>query len=103
MLSYDDALNMNYYKKTSFTGWMGKLRFKILMEKVTVPDPSAPPVTAEDGSESPATKQVSQFRAITWPGPYNYDTTPEDQKTSATFPFTEEGRRQAVDWVYSQL
>ena len=23
MLTYDDALNLNYYKMTTYTGWMG--------------------------------------------------------------------------------
>ena len=27
MLTYDDALNLNYYKKTTFTGWMNGMRF----------------------------------------------------------------------------
>ena len=26
MLTYDDALNLNYYKKTTFTGWMNGMR-----------------------------------------------------------------------------
>lgn len=42
------------------------------------------------------------FRATVWPGPYNFSTTPDDQKISATFPFTEEGRQQAVDWMNEQ-
>ncbi len=29
MLTYDDALNLNYYKKTTFTGWMNGMRFLI--------------------------------------------------------------------------
>ena len=33
MLTYDEALNLNYYKKTSFTGWMNPLRFLIKQEK----------------------------------------------------------------------
>ena len=42
------------------------------------------------------------FRATVWPGPYNFATTPDDQKISATFPFTEEGKQQAVDWMNEQ-
>jgi len=33
VLTYDEALNLNYYKKTSFTGWMNPLRFLIKMEQ----------------------------------------------------------------------
>ena len=28
MLTYDDALNLNYYKKTTFTGWMNGISHK---------------------------------------------------------------------------
>ena len=33
MLTYDDALNLNYYKKTTFTGWMNGMRFLIKREE----------------------------------------------------------------------
>ena len=54
MLTYDDALNLNYYKKTTFTGW---------------------------------------------PGPYIFDLTDDSKKTDNTFPFTDDGKKQCVDWI----
>lgn len=81
MLTYDDALNMNYYKKTSFTGWMGSLRYKIAM----------------DGDET------KQFHVWIWPAPYNFESTADELKQEAFFPFNEEGRRQSVDWVNEHL
>ena len=39
------------------------------------------------------------FRAYYWPGPYNFASTEDSLKTSATFPFTEEGKQQVVDWL----
>ena len=49
MLTYDDALNLNYYKKTTFTGWMGGMRFLIKRE------------TPEDAD--------AIFHVWIWPGP----------------------------------
>jgi len=88
-LSYNDALNMNYYKKTSFSGWMKGMRFLLKKEELPV----------EDGEES----KPPIFHAWVWPGPYIFSMTPEDKKTDETFPFTEEGRRSAVDWINAQL
>ncbi len=84
MLTYDDALNMNYYKKTSFTGSMKGMRFVIKKDSVETEDPEKPDTI---------------FHVWVWPGPYNYDSTDDSLKTDATFPFTEEGRKQSVDWV----
>ena len=82
MLSYDEALNLNYYKKTSFTGWMNPLRFLIKMEK------------QEDGN--------AIFHAWVWPGPYIFDKTDDNLKIDHTTPFNEEGKRQIVDWINQQ-
>lgn len=82
MISYDEVLNMNYYKKTSFDGWTGGMRFRICRE------------TAGD--------ETAFFHAWVWPGPYIFDLTDDALKSDQTFPFTEEGRRQAVDWLNEQ-
>ena len=82
MLSYEDALNLNYHKKTSFTGWMGGMRF--LLKRIA----------SEEGDE--------YFMTYVWPGPYIFDVTPDEKKTSAKFPFTDEGKNQAVDWINQQ-
>ena len=82
MLTYDEALNLNYYKKTSFTGWMNPLRFLIKMEKT------------EEGT--------SIFHAWVWPGPYIFDLTDDQKKIDHTAPFTEEGKHQIVDWINEQ-
>ena len=39
MLTYDDALNLNYYKKTTFTGWMNGMRFLIKREDLSLRKP----------------------------------------------------------------
>ncbi len=81
MFSYDDALNLEYYKMTSYTGWMGGMRFLIKKEE-----------TADE--ETP-----SVFHAWVWPGPYIFDLTDDSLKIDKIFPFTEEGRQQTVDWI----
>ena len=82
MITAEDILNMNFYKKEKFTGSYKGMRYLVKKEK--------------DDAENDI------FRATVWPGPYNFSTTPDDQKISATFPFTEEGRQQAGDWMNEQ-
>ena len=82
MLTYDEVLNLNYYKKTSFTGWMKPIRFLIKQEK------------NED--------DTSIFHAWVWPGPYIFDKTDDSLKIDKTAPFTEEGKKQIVDWINTQ-
>lgn len=82
MLTYDDVLNLNYYKKTNYTGWINGMRFLIRRE--------AP----EDGG--------AVFHAWVWPGPYIFDLAEDSVKTDMTAPFTEEGKRTVVDWINAQ-
>jgi len=82
MLSYDEVLNLNYYKKTSFTGWMKPLRFLIKQEK------------PEEGD--------LLFHAWVWPGPYIFDLTDDNLKLEKTASFSEEGKREIVDWINEQ-
>lgn len=103
MLTYDDALNLNYYKKTTFTGWMGKIRFLIKMEKVTVSEPDPAGTVDENGAAVMINKEIPRFHVWVWPAPYIFDLTPDDQKEDSVFPFNEEGKRQAVDWVNAHL
>ena len=82
MLTYDEALNLNYYKKTSFTGWMNPIRFLIKQEKTETGD--------------------AIFHAWVWPGPYIFERTDDTLKIDTTAPFTEDGKCQIVDWVNEQ-
>ena len=82
MLTYDDALNLNYYKKTTFTGWMKPIRFLIKKEDL------------ED--------ETKIFHAWVWPEPYTFDLTEDSLKIEFTAPFSEDGKKQVVDWVNSQ-
>ena len=82
MLTYDDALNLNYYKKTTFTGWSKPIRF--LIKKDTLED------------------ETTIFHAWVWPEPYIFELTDDNLKVDFTAPFTEEGKMQVVDWINSQ-
>lgn len=82
MISYDEVLSLNYYKKASFTGWTGGMRFLIRRE------------TPENSD--------SIFHAFVWPGPYIFDLVDNDLKFDATFPFSEDGKIRVVDWLNQQ-
>ena len=82
MLTYDEALNLNYYKKTSFTGWISPVRFLIKKEE------------NENGD--------SIFHAWVWPGPYIFDKTDDALKIEHTAPFSEDGKKEIVDWINQQ-
>ena len=85
-----DALNLNYYKKTTFTGWMNGMRFLIKREE---------PVIKEATEDTPEEKGEPIFHAWIWPGPYIFDLTDDSKKTDNTFPFTDDGKKQCVDWI----
>ncbi|MCM1158230.1 MAG: hypothetical protein NC300_09320 [Bacteroidales bacterium] len=42
------------------------------------------------------------FEATIWPEPFCYEATPEEQKTTKTFPFNPEGKEQMIDWLNEQ-
>ena len=95
MISNDDILNMNFYKKEKFTGSYLGMRYLIKKDCEPVAD-------KEDADDNKEPKTIDIFRVSIWPGPYNYETTPDEQKTVATFPFTPEGKQQVVDWLNEQ-
>lgn len=88
MITNEDILNMNFYKKEKFTGSYQGMRYLIRKETEA---------SSADGAES-----VDVFRVYVWPGPYNFDTTEDSKKTSAAFPFTPEGKQKVVDWMNEQ-
>ena len=92
MITTEDVLNMNFYKKEKFTGSYRGMRY--LLKKDTLEIPSETP-------DTPAENKTI-FLCTIWPGPYNFTTTPDESKISATFDFTEEGKQQAVDWMNEQ-
>lgn len=82
MLTADEVLNLNYYKKTSYTGWINGMRFLIKREAL------------EEGD--------AIFHAWVWPGPLIFDLVDDTQKYDFTAPFTDGGKQQVVDWINAQ-
>jgi hypothetical protein len=69
---------MEYLKKSEYTGSHQGLRYRL--EKVTK-------------------TERQQLKATVWPEPFGFRKTPEAQKTSAFFVFSEEGVKEAVRWM----
>lgn len=92
MITTDDVLNMNFYKKETFTGSYKGMRYRLKKETEEIP--------ATEPDATPTKKDY--FLCHIWPGPYNFAATPDDEKRSATFPFTTEGKQAAVDWMNKQ-
>lgn len=92
MITTDDVLNMNFYKKEKFTGSYKGMRYLLMKDTMEV---------LSDNPETP-TETKTVFRCYVWPGPYNFATTPNEEKRMETFPFTAEGKQQAVDWMNAQ-
>ena len=82
MLTFDEVLNLNYYKKTSYSGWINGMRFLIRREQ------------QED--------QTDIFHAWVWPGPFIFDLTDEEKKSDFTAPFSDNGKQEVVDWINEQ-
>lgn len=41
--------------------------------------------------------------ATVWPEPFSFQDTPEDQKSSESFPVTQEGYEAAVEWINERI
>lgn len=51
---------------------------------------------------APDKKGEAKFEAIIWPEPFCFEATPDEQKTTETFPFDEAGKEQMVAWLNEQ-
>lgn len=83
MIRREDILSMEYLKKTEFTGCHQGMRYRL--EGV---------VREED-------KKV--LLCTVWPEPFNFFSTPDDEKESAEFLFEEDGIVDAVSWMNNRL
>ncbi|MBR1814525.1 MAG: GNAT family acetyltransferase [Lachnospiraceae bacterium] len=77
MIKRTDLLTLNFYKKEKFTGSFHGMRYRV--EKT------------DDG-----------LLATVWPEPFNFEKTPGELKTSATFPFDEEGLSLVTEYLNNQ-
>lgn len=73
-----DILPLSFINKSPFTGSKGKIRYKLWMFE-------------EDGGK--------KIKAVWWPGPFCFDKTPDEEKTEAVFPFSEDGILEIISWL----
>lgn len=82
MIQRDDILSMEFLKKTEFTGSCQGMRYRL---------------------EGVSREEGKRLLATVWPEPYNYVTTPEEEKQRADFSFDEDGVTDAVAWMNDRL
>ncbi len=82
MIQRSDILSMEYLKKTEFTGSHQGMRYRL---------------------EGTASEGGRKLRATVWPEPFNFITTPEEEKESREFTFDEDGVVDAVAWMNDRL
>ena len=85
-LSIRDVMHISFLKKEKFTGSMNGMRFR--MEKKVY----------QEGTEEKPEERYSLLMTI-WPEPFSYDKTPEDRKEKTELEFSEDGIREAVEWL----
>ena len=78
MIEAQQLYNVNYYKSAAFTGSLKHMHYRVIREE-TETDPV--------------------FCVTIWPGPYNFDTTPDEKKKNRTFPFTNEALRDIASYL----
>lgn len=83
MIDLTGIMGIPLLKKSRFTGSSGPLRY--VLEKQS---------SEEEGD---------CLAAVFWMGENCSDATPEEEKTTKRFPFTEEGLREAQAWLNSRL
>lgn len=82
MINREDILSMEYLKKTEYTGCHQGMRYRL---------------------EKKETEDDKVLLVTVWPEPFNYFTTPEDQKTTNQFSFDEDGVVDAIAWMNDLL
>lgn len=79
MINREDILSMEYLKKAEYTGSHRGMRYRL--ERVE----------KEEGDK--------RLKVTVWPEPFNFFTTPAQEKESAEFTFAEDGVVDAVAWM----
>lgn len=82
MIKREDILSLEYLKKTEYTGCHQGMRYRL---------------------EGVTTGEEHQIKVTVWPEPFNYFKTPEEQKISSVFAFSEEGVIDVVKWMNERL
>lgn len=94
MIERKDVMPLNYYKKLGFSGSHKGMRYLLRKSTGIVTE------MGENGEKEE--KNVEQLEAITWPQPFNFEVTPDDEKQARQFPFSDEGILMAIEWLNEQ-
>lgn len=78
MLMRLDFLSLNFVKKEDFAGSYRGMRFLLRQETVD---------------------EEKKLRVYLWSEPFCFEVTPDAEKLSKLFAFSEEGLGQAIDWM----
>ncbi|MDE5699004.1 MAG: hypothetical protein K2I96_16635 [Lachnospiraceae bacterium] len=81
MLSREDFLSLNFVKKEDFTGSYKGMRFMLHQETV---------------------EEEKKLKVYLWSEPFGFEATPDEEKISELFSFSEEGLACAIDWMNKQ-
>ena len=77
MIEDQDVLSINFLKKQNYTGSRKGMRY----------------ILRKQGDETVV------LQAIVWPQPYAFACSPKESHITADFPFTKEGRIEAINWL----
>ena len=82
MIDKNQILSFNHYKRgKAYTGSYQGMRYRIVLEKAENED------------------DTNKFRVDTWPEPFCYEVTPDEQKTVIRFPFSENGYEDVLKYL----
>jgi len=96
MITREDVLSIEFLKKTEYHGCHQGMRFR--MEKQEEVEKVIDPETGEEKD-----KKRNLLKTTIWPEPFNFHSTPEEEKTSTITSFDEDGIVDAISWMNNML
>lgn len=90
MITREDILSIPFLKKTEYHGCCQGMRYRLEKTEITI----------KEGEEE---KKENRLKTTVWPEPFNFFTTPEEEKTSELFSFDEDGIVDAIAWMNNIL
>jgi aryl-alcohol dehydrogenase-like predicted oxidoreductase len=79
MITRDEFLSLNFVKKEDYAGSHKGMRFMLHQE------------TPEEGEK--------KLKVYIWSEPFGFTATPDEEKMSELFEFSEEGLAKAIEWM----
>lgn len=95
MINRPELLALEFYKSRPFKGSDKGIRYMIQKDVVEIEPEGEKNQTEEDAPKE--TKTV--LTAFIWPEPFCFEVTPDGQKGSKQFDFSEEGLCEAIAWL----